>query len=328
MKTLSIVTSLYSSAPYIDEFYKRTLKCLSCLPLKYEFIFVNDASPDDSATRVLNLRKSDEQVHLIDLSRNFGQQRAMMAGLSEASGDYIFTIDVDLEERPEFLLELYQALTEENLDVVYGVMKKRQGGIIKKHLGSLFHWLLNQFSYIPIPKNVLWSRLMTRQYAQCVTSLKEEHLYFGGLFQVAGFKQKPIYLEKTYKGSTTYTTFKKFLVAYDALFSFTSAPLMMICFLGGAIVCFSLLYALFTLIQYTFFGLGVPGWTTIVLFQSLMFGFVIFTQGIIGIYVGKTFMQSKNRPLYFIKDSTLTKHIRQLKEVADGPKLATAQMDL
>jgi len=180
--TVSVVTSLYRSAPFIYEFFMRTRAAIESQSLQYEFIFVDDGSPDDSAEKVLELRQTDERVHLIKLSRNHGQQRAIMAGLRLARGDYVFVIDVDLEERPEDFVTLFQTLTEWHLDAAYGVMNRREGTFVRRFLGGIFHRLMTKLSSIPIPKDQLWSRVMTRRYTNAVCSFSEDHLYLGGCF--------------------------------------------------------------------------------------------------------------------------------------------------
>ena len=163
---LSVVTTLYYSAPHLEEFHARVSRAAAALCPEYEILFVNDGSPDTSLDVALGLFRRDPHVRIVDLSRNFGHHKAMMTGLEHARGDLIFLIDSDLEEAPELLEAFLGTMRETSADVVYGVQQTRRGGPTERFTGWLFFKLFNLLSDSPIPPNVLTVRLMTRRYVR------------------------------------------------------------------------------------------------------------------------------------------------------------------
>ena len=161
---IAIVSSLYSSEKYIDEFYSRIVDVVKKHSLSYEIIFVNDGSPDNSISKVLQIQKKDANVILIDLSRNFGHHQAILAGLEESNSHLVFLLDVDLEEEPENLEKFLKVLNESNADVVYGVTESRKGNFGEKIFGYLFYTIFNSLSNIKIPRNITMTRLMKKKY--------------------------------------------------------------------------------------------------------------------------------------------------------------------
>ena len=196
---ISIVTTLYHSAPYLQEFYERSRRAAEKITTDYEILLVNDGSPDNSLERALTIQKQDSRVVVIDLSRNFGHHRAMMTGLSYARGEYIFLLDGDLEEEPEWLLTFYEALRRDSLDVVYGVQERRKGDLFEQWSGALFYKLFNVFSNTPIPANSVIARLMTRRYVRQLLQHREREVFIPGLWQVTGYRQRPWPVTKTLK---------------------------------------------------------------------------------------------------------------------------------
>src|SRR5918912_1860756 len=163
---LSIVTTLYHSAPWLREFYARTKASAQKITDDYEIIFVNDGSPDDSLEVALSLYKGDTRVRVIDLSRNFGHHKAIMTGLAHAKGELVFLVDVDLEEEPELLEVFYDCLKERGADVVFGVQRRRRGSIFERFTGAIFYKLLRLLSDTHVPANQLTARLMTSDYVK------------------------------------------------------------------------------------------------------------------------------------------------------------------
>src|SRR6266850_5035889 len=162
---LSIVTTLYRSAPYLEEFCQRAQQAAQKITPDYEIILVNDGSPDDSLAQAIKLHERHPRISVIDLSRNFGHHRALMAGLTQAQGEKVFLIDSDLEEEPEWLETFNTAMTE-GIDVVYGVQNHRKGAWFERVSGAIFYRLFNWLAEVPIPTNAVTARLMTRQYVK------------------------------------------------------------------------------------------------------------------------------------------------------------------
>ena len=179
---VSIVTTMYRSRSYLPEFYRRALDAVNKLGHEYEFIFVNDGSPDDSLEVALDLQKSDKRIVAVDLSRNFGHHKAIMAGLREATGDYIFLVDCDLEEEPELMISFWNQMKEKDSDVVYGVQEKRKGKFGERFFGTVFYKVFNYLSEHPIPENILMARLMNKRYVDELIRFDEKEFFLGATF--------------------------------------------------------------------------------------------------------------------------------------------------
>ncbi len=302
MPTVSVVTTLFYSEPYIHDFYRRIMQAIRATGLEYEFVFVDDGSPDDASERVLELAEQDNKVRLIELSRNFGHHQAIMMGLEHVTGDYTFLIDVDLEEDPALLKRFYDEMAAQpDLDVVYGVMKNRKGGFFERASGRLFFLLINLLSDVAVPADILIARIMNRRYVKNLVRFSEEHLYLGGLLQLAGFRQKGIPVVKADKGSTTYTPGRKFRQALDAIISFSEKSLIFTSLLGITIFFAALLYVIHLVISVIFFQEYLEGWVSTMASIWLMGGLILSANGLIGLYVSKLYIQAKGRPRAIIR---------------------------
>lgn len=302
MKTLSIVTTLYFSAPYIREFYERITNAAKKITGDYEIIFVNDGSPDQSLEIALAHYESDPNVRVIDLSRNFGHHKAMMTGLSQARGEFVFLIDVDLEERPELLEEFWREMQEaKDVDVVYGIQARRKGGWFERISGSIFYKTFNYFSTTKIPENIVMARLMKRGYVNALASFREQEIFLAGLSTSAGFRQKGISVEKLSHSPTTYSIGKKVGLLVNSITSFTSQPLIHIFYLGCFISFGSFIYIACLIFRKLYYGTGLVGWTSLIASIWLVGGIVVFSIGTVGIYLSKVFIEVKNRPYTIIK---------------------------
>ncbi len=299
---ISVVTTLYYSQNYLQEFYTRTRKALLTITDQYEFVFVNDGSPDNSLEKVLQLQSADKNVVVIDLSRNFGHHKAIMTGLRFASGDYIYLIDCDLEEDPELVLTFWEEFTRiPETDVIFGIQKKRKGGFFERISGRIFYSLFSLLTNIDYPHDTLTARLMSRRYVQGIDKFTEKELDIWGLFVLNGFNQRGIYVSKKSKGTSTYTFKRKLRMAIDTITSFSSRPLYFIFLLGIFVIAFSFLNILYIIYKKIRWGIEIEGWASILASVWLIGGLVIFILGIIGIYLSKMFLEIKNRPLSIIK---------------------------
>jgi putative glycosyltransferase len=300
---LSIVTTLYHSAPYIEEFYKRIVKTGDKITDDYEIIFVNDGSPDNSLDIAVNLCKNDSKIKIIDLSRNFGHHKAIMTGFQHAKGDYIFLIDSDLEEDPELLIRFYEEMEKYGIiDVVYGYQKKRKGKVFERISGHVFYKILHFFVTKEYPKNTLTARLMKRKYVDAVTKFSEKDYDLWCIFISAGFNQKGIYVDKTCKGSSEYNFTRKVMMLVNTITSSTSKPLFLIFLAGIMISAFSFIYMIYLLINKLLTNVAI-GWTSVLASIWLIGGIMMFAIGIVGIYLSKIYIEVKNRP------NSITKNI-------------------
>lgn len=303
MPKFSIVTSLYYSAPYLEELYERTLTEIKKYSEEYEFIFVDDGSPDNGNEIVKKLIEKDSNVKLVELSRNFGHHKAIMIGLEHSTGDFIFMFDSDLEEDPALLDTFYQLMTDsdESIDVVYGVMDSRKGKLFERASGALFYKLINLMSDTPIPSNIMAARLMTRAYVDNLVRYQEAHVYLGGVMSLAGFKQVGFRSDKGSKGVTTYSLPRKVQLALDALISYTNKPLTFIASFGLTISGLAFMVVLYLIGRALYTDVPVEGWHMVLGSIWLLGGLTISAIGLVGFYVGRIFVQVKQRPNAIVK---------------------------
>ena len=299
---LSIVTTLYYSAPYLEEFYARVCAAAQGVTANFEIVLVNDGSPDDSLQTAISLHRKDQRVRVIDLSRNFGHHKAMMTGLTHACGELVFLIDCDLEEEPELLETFYRKLKATEADVVFGVQQKRKGRLFERITGAIFFKLFNVLSTHPIPQNLITARLMTRKYVKALVQHRERETMIAGLWTLTGFDQVSLPVKKHLKTSSTYDLRRKVSHLVNAITSFSSKPLVLIFYLGCVILFLSSISALVLIIRKLFFGELLLGWPSLIVSIWLLGGLTIFCLGVIGIYLSKIFIEVKQRPYTIVKD--------------------------
>lgn len=301
---LSIVASMYLSAPYLREFWGRCREAARQVAGEdFEIILVNDDSPDDSLAIALDLRKQDGNIVVIDLSRNFGHHKAMMTGLMHARGERVFLIDCDLEEPPEVLVEWWDRLdANTDLDVIYGVQPSRKGGAFERISGWLFYRIINALSLQTLPANTIVARLMTARYVHALTEHRDQEMYLFGLLILTGFRQEAAKVIKHNKGSSAYTLRRRVSLFVNAITNFSNSPLYAIFYLGLSISVFSLLSILFLIMNWFFFsGSSVTGWTSLAVSIWALGGLVLTSVGVIGIYLAKIFAETKPRPLTVVR---------------------------
>ncbi len=302
---ISVVTTMYYSAPYLQEFYKRIKNIIKRINdfNSYEIIFVNDGSPDNSLEIALDLYRKDKQIKIIDLSRNFGHHKAIMTGLFYAKGDYIFLIDCDLEEQPEWLEIFYNRIIKsknKDIDVIFGKQEKRKGRFFEKKSGALFYKIFNFLSDSKIPENIVTARLMTKKFVSNLIKFVEYDLYFHGIAHTIGFSQFPVSVKKLYRDKSTYTIIKRIRLAVNAILSFSSKPLVYIFYIGFFTSFISLFFVFYFIIKKLIFYTPITGWTSLVVSIWFLSGLMLLSIGITGIYVAKIFIQTKNRPYTII----------------------------
>ena len=298
---LSIVTTLFNSAPYIQEFHRRASEAALELTSDYELIFVNDGSPDDSLQIAVSLHRSDPHVQIIDLSRNFGHHKAMMTGLAHAQGDLVFLIDSDLEEDPKWLLEFHEVRDRTGADVVFGVQEKRKGGWFERLSGRLYYLATDLLLEMPIPRNVVTARLMTRRYVVNLVQHRDREVNLAALWMITGFLQVPVSVTKSSHAHSSYTLRRRVSVLVNAITSFSNRPLIYIFYLGGFIVLISLVYGSILVWLALHGGVGIPGWASLIVSIWFLGGVTIFCVGVIGIYLAKVFMEAKQRPYTIVR---------------------------
>lgn len=295
---LSIVTTLFKSAPYIVEFHKRASDAARQLAGdEYEIIFVNDGSPDNSLDIAVHLSEIDNRVVVVDLSRNFGHHKAMMTGLEHAIGERVYLIDSDLEEDPEWLLSFSDQMAIEKCDVVYGVQKTRKGGWFERWSGHLYYHIFNWFVDLEHPINIVTARLMTKRYVDALLCHKEREIVISCLWVITGFKQCPQIVTKKMTSPTTYNISRRISHFVNVITSFSNKPLVTIFMIGIVIFCSSFIFALALIVNRLILSKPLAGWTSVMVSIWLLGGMIISFIGIIGIYLAKVFSETKQRPV-------------------------------
>ncbi|NJR67823.1 MAG: glycosyltransferase family 2 protein [Synechococcales cyanobacterium CRU_2_2] len=299
---LSIVATLYRSESYIHEFCYRSAEAAKLLVVEdYEIVLVNDGSPDQSLAVAVALSQEEPYLKVIDLSRNFGHHKAMMTGLAYANGDYIFLIDSDLEEAPEWLLDFYPQLKSENCDVVYGVQRQRKGNLFERLTGQWFYMLFQALTGLALPRNVVTARLMTHRYVEALLSHREREVFMAGLWHITGFVQQPYRVTKQSTSETTYTVRRKMSLLINSVTSFSNMPLIGIFYIGLTIFLVASLFTLYLVVNRLFFAKPLSGWTSVMASIWLLGGLVISFIGVIGIYLSKIFSETKQRPYTIVR---------------------------
>ena len=301
MRKLSVVTSMYNSAAFIEEFCARTIATCSQITDDFEIVVVNDGSPDDSLSRALRARDVDRRIRIVDLSRNFGHHKALMTGLAHASGELVFLLDCDLEEEPEWLHSFHEMLQSTGSDVVYGVQEGRKGGPMERLTGRFFFSVFNRLLTHPLPVNVVTARLMRRRYVQALVSHQDQEICLAGLWVITGFDQRPLTVRKRSRSESSYTFRKRISVFVNAITSFSNRPLLYIFQLGVAVMLLSMLAGVILLHQSLTGRIGVPGWASIMVSIWFLGGLTIFCTGVIGVYLAKVFTETKKRPYTIVR---------------------------
>lgn len=302
---ITIVIPVYNEEYNIEEVYKRTFSVMDRLNSDFEFIFIDDGSKDNTFTVICELSKNDDRVKGISLSRNFGHQVALQAGLEAASGDLVITMDGDLQHPPELIIQMIEKYRQ-GFDIVNTRrLETADAGITKKTSAGIFYKLINALSDIHIESGSADFRLMSRKALEAFLRFPERNRFTRGLISWMGFRQAIIDYSapSRFTGKTKYNYRKMFRLALDGITSFSSRPLRISFYCGFIVFILGLIYAIFAVIKYIN-GETVQGWTSTLVSILILGGIQLLTIGIIGEYIARIFNESKARPLYFIKDKT------------------------
>jgi putative glycosyltransferase len=300
---LSIVATLYRSAPHLRAFAARIRAAADRITGDYEIILVNDGSPDESQEIAESICANDPRFGLIELSRNFGHHKAMMTGLEHAQGELVFLIDSDLEEEPELLGRFLDAYQSSAADVVYGVQQERRGNWFERLTGHAYYRLFNFLSDHAIPENVLTVRLMSRRYVRSLVRHREREICISGLWVLTGFRQIPLPLVKLSRSKTTYNLSRKLAVMVNHLTAYSNRPLAFIFYLGCFMLALSSVTGLYLIVERVFFQHLLDGWPSLMVSIWFLGGLTVFCMGVIGIYLAKLFSETKQRPYTIIRET-------------------------
>ena len=300
---LSVVVPAYNEEEVLPAFHKRLSTVLDSVCMDSEIVYVNDGSADNTLTVITALRELDPRVAIVDLSRNFGKEIALTAGLDHASGDAVVVIDADLQDPPELIPELLKHWADGN-DVVYAKRISREGeSSLKKATALVFYRLIQKVSRVRIPEDTGDYRLLSRRAVDGLKQLREQHRFMKGLFAWIGYPQKavPYKRDPRYAGRTKWNYWGLWNFALEGITSFTIAPLKLATYLGLGIAVAAFAYAGVVVFRTLTFGDPVAGYPSLMVTILFLGGVQLMTIGIMGEYLGRMFDESKQRPLYLMK---------------------------
>lgn len=300
---LSLVTTLYKSAEFVEEFYQRASRAAQLQTNDYELIFVDDGSPDDSAAIVRKLMQQDARVVLVELSRNFGHHYAQLAGIRTALGDLVFYLDVDLENPPEWLDLFMQEQAAHACDVVYAKQAERSGSWFRRFSGEAFYWLFNRLAGVRVVANICPIVLLTRTFVDALGSLRENNLFLPANVAWLGFRTRVLTVQRQQRRSpSSYTLRRKLGLFVNALTSFSAYPLQIIFMVGLLLfLCFGGMGAYMLVKKLLFPERVFFGYASIIVSIWFLSGLLILFIGVIGIYLAQIFTEVKERPQYIIR---------------------------
>jgi dolichol-phosphate mannosyltransferase len=304
MMEISVVIPVYNEAPNITELVNRVSGVLAASGKSFEIILSDDGSKDGTLSEIKKLSEAHAFLKAVSLSRNFGHQVALTAGMDYAEGSIIITLDGDLQHPPELIPELLKKHGE-GFDIVNTLRLETEGtGPVKNLTSKGFYRLINALSDVEIKAGAADFRLMSRRAADAFLSLKEKDRFTRGLVSWMGFAQTfvPYEADKRFAGKSKYTLRKMIRFALDGLTSFSAKPLRISLYLGFLFAVFGLFYALYAIINHNS-GNTMPGWTSLLIMILLIGGLQLISLGIIGEYLARVYHETKNRPLYFVKET-------------------------
>ena len=309
MDKISVIIPCYNEQEAIPIFYKEIQKTAEELShQELELLFVNDGSKDGSLEEMKHLSEADPRVKYVSFSRNFGKEAAMYAGLSYASGDYIAIMDVDLQDPPALLPEMYRILTTEDYDCVATRRVTRKGEPpIRSFFARRFYGLMHRLSKTEIVDGARDYRLMTRQFVEELLRLGEYNRFSKGLFGWVGFRTKWLEYENVERsaGETKWSFWKLLIYSIEGIVGFTTAPLVMAAFLGILFCLMAFIAICFIVIRTILYGDPVSGWPSMTCIIVFLGGIQLFCMGILGEYLAKTYMETKHRPIFICKETNI-----------------------
>lgn len=302
--SISLVLPVYNESGNLNLLHERISSVLSQLSgFRARLLFVNDGSSDDSLEVLKNIAQKDPRVEILNLSKNYGHQIAVIAGLDASNEDVTVIMDTDLQDPPELILEMVKKW-EDGADVVYAQRRSRQDGFFKKQTAKMYYRTLNKLSAIEIPKDTGDFRLMDKAVVSELQKYREHNPYIRGIVSNIGFRQEAILFDRDarFSGKSGYTFSKMLKLAFDGIMSFSVVPLKIISVSGVVLSVGSILLGLYFLImKFISPSMSVQGWTYIVVGMLFLGGVQLVMLGVIGSYVGRTYIESLGRPLYSLR---------------------------
>lgn len=304
---ISVVIPCYNEEESVRLFYKEMSSVAEKMDYEFEYIFVNDGSSDSTLEILMELSRSDEKVKYISFSRNFGKESAIYAGFSKASGDYVVMMDADLQDPPKLLPQMVEYIQQGYDSVATRRVTRKGEPPIRSFFARMFYKIINKISDVDIVDGARDYRLMTKQMKDAIVSMKEYNRFSKGIFGWVGFKTKWLEYENVERvaGETKWNFWKLFLYSLEGIVAFSTAPLVLASMFGIIFCLLAFIMILFIVVRTIVFGDPVAGWPSMVCIIFLIGGIQLLCIGIIGQYLSKTYLETKKRPQYIIKDSNV-----------------------
>jgi dolichol-phosphate mannosyltransferase len=302
---ISVVIPVYGCAVSLSQLNKRLNQTLLNLTDYYEIILVNDASPDNAWSAIKQLTKNDDRIKGINLSRNFGQHYAITAGLDHTAGDWIIVMDCDLQDQPEEILKLYKKAIE-GYDIVFGRRVDRKDSFLKKLSSKLFFKIYDYLANTKTDNTIANFSIISRKVVTALKLYRESNRAYTLLVDMIGFRRTHIDIEhsKRVEGKSSYTFKKLVFHAVNSVVSQSNKPLLLSIQFGFTLTILSFIYILYLIYIYFIDGIGIEGWTSVMVSVYFIGGLIFMNLGFIGLYIGKIFDETKSRPLYIIDEIT------------------------
>ena len=304
---ISIVVPCFNEEQNIAIFYNEVTTALQTMPVIYELIFIDDGSSDKTLCEIKQFKDMDTRVKYISFSRNFGKEAALHAGMSKSTGDYVAIMDVDMQDPPSLLPQMYE-LIQKNCDIVATYRNTRTGEpIIRSYCAKLFYKLINKISNTKIVDGARDFRLMTRQVVDAILEMSEYNRFSKGIFSWIGFKTTWIPYENTQRiaGNSKWSFWKLFLYSIDGIIAFSEVPLAIASIAGMFFFLISIIMIIVIIIKTLVWGDSTHGWPSLICIIFFISGIQLFCTGILGQYLAKTYLETKKRPLHITKEENL-----------------------
>jgi glycosyltransferase involved in cell wall biosynthesis len=301
---LSIVVPVFNESLNLDGFFTRLIPVLDSVGMRWEIICIDDGSRDDTLRRLVTAHDRESRIKVVALSRNFGKERALSAGLAYATGDAVIPMDADLQHPPEAIPTML-AKWREGYEVVYAVRNQRVGqSWMAKLQARAFYWVFDLLSEVPLPREAGDFRLLDRKVVDVINAMPERTRFMKGIFAWVGFRQigVPYEQEERQFGETRWGMMKLLGFAFDGLVAFSDYPMRVWAVVGSVISGFAFFYIVVRLVRTLVYGIDVPGYESIIVTILFLGGVQLITLGILGHYLGRVFNEVKGRPLFIVRE--------------------------
>lgn len=304
-KLLSLVVPVYYEAECIDQFIKEVRAALAQIPVRHEIVFVDDGSGDSTVEKIRGYARLDDRIKLVEFSYNHGKQAAVTAGIHYATGDYLLYMDPDLQDPPEEIGR-FVAEIEKGFDLVFGIRREKRDQWVNRFLSAIFWSTLNRFTGLQLPKGLAVMRIFSRAFADRFLAYGEQNRFIEGMFMHVGMKRTNLEIEQRerFAGRSKFNFRRKMALAFDAILDFSETPLRLAIKMGLAL-SFASMLAILAIVTMKFMDLNFQaGWPSLISVLMLGFGVQLFFIGIAALYIGRTYRESKRRPLFSVKQLT------------------------